>query len=507
MPRKAHALIKVQMTVQLLGMVAAVGYCIASGAPLLKSYWYLALLLLAAETATELLPFTVLRSGGRMQYDAVAMIVVASALLLPTSIATITITTGIVIGTVIKREGTMISLINASGTTISVFLSLGVAHLIGPVGLSARTILGAAIGGVLFDAFSLTLVALMNRIEGKGHFWSFITEGAAATTVFEPWVISVGVLLGAIGSAIPWALPLTAAPLALIFLASRARVEATEDRTRLDGLLAATTSILAASSVTAVTEATCNAAAVLFESRDARIDTGEGESGELSAELTSERLGVQYLVVGARDSLTYNYTDQDRRLLETLASIATSALDKAALHEDVAEQATRDALTGLANRRAFELELSSSVIGKRSADASGVMFLDLDGFKKINDEHGHKAGDEVLIETAKRLLQSVRDGDTVARLGGDEFTVLLRGVHDRDVAVIVAERILAAMRKPMLLSTGVDVHPTPSLGIALADGRETDPATLLKDADAAMYEAKRAGKDCFRFAQLGVATP
>jgi len=132
------------------------------------------------------------------------------------------------------------------------------------------------------------------------------------------------------------------------------------------------------------------------------------------------------------------------------------------------------------------------------------MFLDLDGFKKINDEHGHKAGDEVLVETAQRLLQSVRDDDTVARLGGDEFTVLLRGVHNKDEAVIVAERILAAMRQPVRLSTGVDVHPTPSLGIALAADRNTDPHTLLKDADAAMYEAKRAGKDCWRLAPDGL---
>jgi diguanylate cyclase (GGDEF)-like protein len=133
------------------------------------------------------------------------------------------------------------------------------------------------------------------------------------------------------------------------------------------------------------------------------------------------------------------------------------------------------------------------------------MFLDLDGFKKINDEHGHKAGDEVLVETAKRLLDSVRGGDTVARLGGDEFTVLLRGLHGKDEAAVVAERILATMRKPVRLASGVEVHPTPSLGIALAVKHDIDPATLLKDADAAMYEAKRAGKDCWRLAHDDLA--
>jgi diguanylate cyclase (GGDEF)-like protein len=295
-----------------------------------------------------------------------------------------------------------------------------------------------------------------------------------------------------------------AAPLALVFLASRARVEATEDRTRLDGLLGATSAILAATSVNSVIEASTANAATLFSVNAGRVDVEPAREGELGVPMVSERLGNQYLIVAARDTLALNYAEQDRRMLETLASITASALDKAASHEDVAEQATRDALTGLVNRRAFEDELKAAAIGKRSTDASGVMFLDLDGFKKINDEHGHKAGDEVLVETASRLLAAVREGDTVARLGGDEFTVLLRGVHDKDEAGIVAERILEAMRKPMRLSTGVDVHPTPSLGVALASGSGADAAALLKDADAAMYEAKRAGKDCWRLADDGL---
>jgi diguanylate cyclase (GGDEF)-like protein len=500
MPRKAPGLIKVQLTAQVLGFAAALGYCVASGVPLLKAYWYPALMLLIAESATEVTPFTVLRSGARMQYDAAAMIVVASTILLPTSVATLVVTAGILIGAAMKREGVMISIYNLSITALSVFLAISVAHLIGPVGLSLRTIVGAAVGSVLCDLFSLALVAMMNRLSGKGHFWSFYAEGAVATAIFEPWVISIGVLLGAIGWAIPWALPLTAAPLALVFLASRARVQATEDRTRLDGLLTATTSILAATSVNAVTEVTCHAAATLFDGRDGRIDDDEGGPGELSARLTSERSGIQYLVVGARDSLTWNYTDQERRLLQTLASIAASALDKAALHEDVAEQATTDALTGLANRRSFEEQVRVALSGMRASDGSGIIFVDLDRFKQINDEYGHQSGDEVLIEVSNRLCAAVRGGDIVARLGGDEFTILLRGVHSADDAVMVADRVLASMRNPIHLSSNVDVSTTPSIGIALALQPGLDPVTVLKDADAAMYEAKRAGKDCWRLA-------
>jgi diguanylate cyclase (GGDEF)-like protein len=284
-------------------------------------------------------------------------------------------------------------------------------------------------------------------------------------------------------------------------MASSSRVEATEDRARLDGLLKATTEILAATTVETVTDAATSSVAALVEASQGRIDINEPLEGELGAPLVTDRFGTRYLIVAPRDALMRRYSDHDQRLLETVASITASALDKAVLHEDVQEQATRDALTGLTNRRAFEAELASNAIGRRSDDTSGVMFLDLDGFKQINDEHGHKAGDEVLIETAKRLLRSVRDSDTVARLGGDEFTVLLRGVHNNDEAIVIAERILAAMREPMRLSAGVDVQTTPSLGIALASDNHTDPNELLKSADAAMYEAKRAGKDCWRLRQ------
>jgi diguanylate cyclase (GGDEF)-like protein len=203
--------------------------------------------------------------------------------------------------------------------------------------------------------------------------------------------------------------------------------------------------------------------------------------------------------------LTYNYTEQERRLLETLASIAASALDKAALHEDVAEQATTDALTGLANRRSFEEQVRVALSGMRASDGSGIIFVDLDRFKQINDEYGHQAGDEVLIEVSSRLSAAVRGGDIVARLGGDEFTILLRGVHGADDAVIVADRVLASMRNPIHLSSGVDVSTTPSIGIALALQPGADPVTVLKSADAAMYEAKRAGKDCWRLAEQSTA--
>jgi len=502
---KTPLLARVQFVVKFIGAVAVIGYCVTSGQQQIGEHWLVALLVMAMVTAAILMPFTVSHNGSRDEFTVDQMAIVAAALLLPTRVGVLAFACGYALGFLIRGEARLDRVGDVTAYVICIFLSITVAHLVGQPGLGLNSVAGAAIAGLIADPLSLLMLAITVVLVKQVKFWSFFRGGLVSSAITYPWMICLGVLIGTIGWDAPWALPLMGAPLALVFMASRSRVEATEDRTRLDGLLKATTEILAATTVASVTAAVTSSIAMLFETQDGRIDVDEPGEGELGVTLTSERLGGSYLIVPARVALVSSYTDHDRRLLETLASVTASALDKAALHEDVTEQATRDALTGLANRRAFEAELASSVIGKRSTDASGVMFLDLDGFKKINDEHGHKAGDEVLIETAKRLLQSVRGGDTVARLGGDEFTVLLRGVHGKDEAVIVAERILAAMRQPVRLSTGVDVHPTPSLGIALASGHNTNPATLLKDADAAMYEAKRAGKDCWRLAPDGLS--
>jgi len=499
---KTPLLARVQLVVRLVGAVAVVAYCVSGGLQQFRDHWFVALMILAMEVAASKAPFAVSHHGSRDEFTADMMVVVAAALLLPTGLGTLAVSLGFALAYLHDERGYRpINHLNEfSGQGMTAFLSLTLAHLIGAPGLQLNSVAGAVIAALVYESLGMLMLTIQLVLAGRVKFWDFFRAGLASSAITYPWLACLGVLLGVIGWDAPWALPLMGAPLALVFMASRSRVEATEDRHRLDGLLKATTEILAATTVASVTAAVTSSIAMLFETQDGRIDVDGPGEGELGVPLASEHLSGRHLIAAARPALVISYTEHDRRLLETLASVTASALDKAALHEDVTEQATRDALTGLANRRAFEAELASSVIGKRSTDASGVMFLDLDGFKKINDEHGHKAGDEVLVETAKRLLHAVRDTDTVARLGGDEFTVLLRGVHTKDEAVIVTERILAAMRQPMRLSTGVDVHPTPSLGIALATGTNTDPSTLLKDADAAMYEAKRAGKDCWRLA-------
>jgi len=156
-----------------------------------------------------------------------------------------------------------------------------------------------------------------------------------------------------------------------------------------------------------------------------------------------------------------------------------------------ADQALRDALTGLANRALFNDRLTHALqLRQRDGQSVVVMSMDLDDFKLVNDSCGHPAGDALLVESSQRLLASVRVGDTVARMGGDEFAVLMEG--SGELARSTAHRVLQAFEEPFVID-GHDllIHPSVGLAVAPANGREISPDTLLKQADVAMYSAKR----------------
>jgi diguanylate cyclase (GGDEF)-like protein len=179
--------------------------------------------------------------------------------------------------------------------------------------------------------------------------------------------------------------------------------------------------------------------------------------------LISAVLIRQFIVVG-----------ENRRLLNT-----------------VADQALRDPLTGLANRVLFNDRLTHAMqLRQRDNHSVAVLSLDLDDFKLVNDSLGHPAGDALLILVAERILGAVRTGDTAARLGGDEFAVLLEGPAEQ--SRLVAHRVVQAFDEPFLID-GRDLMVKPSVGLAVipADDSEISPDALLKQADVAMYAAKR----------------
>lgn len=169
-------------------------------------------------------------------------------------------------------------------------------------------------------------------------------------------------------------------------------------------------------------------------------------------------------------------------------------------HEtEIWRQANFDALTGLANRNLFHDRLDRAMVsGRRKDQQVGLMFIDLDRFKSINDSLGHEVGDKLLMEAAARLQGCVRDEDTVARMGGDEFTVVLQGLADQEALQDVAVKILAALAQPFMLEGGPQ-YISGSVGVTIFPADAENTGDLLRNADIAMYQAKAAGRNCYQF--------
>ncbi|HYI62401.1 MAG TPA: GGDEF domain-containing protein [Acidimicrobiales bacterium] len=212
--------------------------------------------------------------------------------------------------------------------------------------------------------------------------------------------------------------------------------------------------------------------------------TGTWE-GELAVhDVEGDVVALSVVVVALRD---------DGGAIDTVAAIARDVSDRAAFEDELEHRATHDALTSLPNRTLL-LDRLRVAVGRagRGRTLAALLFLDLDGFKAVNDGLGHAAGDELLARVARRIDGAVRPGDTVARLGGDEFAVLCEDLAGRDEAVAVARRIEEAVAGPLRIE-GTELRMTVSVGVATSDGTREAEA-LVRDADAAMYRAKARGR-------------
>ncbi len=183
----------------------------------------------------------------------------------------------------------------------------------------------------------------------------------------------------------------------------------------------------------------------------------------------------------------------DEGAIDYYSLTARDLSERKAVEERLAHEALHDRLTGLPNRTLFGDRLDRAVTRtRRHGGLLGVLFLDLDRFKFVNDSLGHEAGDALLVEVAQRLGSVLRDGDTASRFGGDEFTVLCEDIGDDSNAAEIAERLLAVLAQPFVVA-GSQLHVSASIGIALSTGHHR-PDDLLRDADVAMYRAKDNGR-------------
>ena len=206
--------------------------------------------------------------------------------------------------------------------------------------------------------------------------------------------------------------------------------------------------------------------------------------------------------------------DEDMVAAQTLADVTASYLINAQAREDEKTTATHfedlalhDVLTGLPNRRLLDQRLDHAAQrARREHTNAAVLFADLDGFKAVNDTHGHRTGDELLVAVAERLTGVTRPGDTLARVSGDEFVFLCEDLTSVEDARSLAERISSALGRPFKLAAA-DITVTASVGIAYAGLAEQISADLVSTADAAMYKAKRRGGGTHEILDLRAVRP
>jgi diguanylate cyclase (GGDEF)-like protein/PAS domain S-box-containing protein len=223
----------------------------------------------------------------------------------------------------------------------------------------------------------------------------------------------------------------------------------------------------------------------------AEVRLAGGEA--LASDGATAESGVR-LPIGTGDELLFaperELADDEMSLVRAVANTLATALARLRGEQRMRHDAVHDPLTGLANRTLLRDRLEHALArSEREGGATGVLFVDLDNFKQINDCYGHATGDAVLRELGSRLRTAVRPGDTVARLGGDEFVVVCEEVDDES-ALAVGRRLQEAIRLPLTIG-GVKHGLSASIGIALG---HTDPDALLGDADAAVYRAKADGR-------------
>jgi diguanylate cyclase (GGDEF)-like protein/PAS domain S-box-containing protein len=224
----------------------------------------------------------------------------------------------------------------------------------------------------------------------------------------------------------------------------------------------------------------------------ARLLAGEIPSYHVEKRYRHAEGHVVWTLVGV--SLIVDHEGKPLHLIRQIEDIT----ERKEAVERLTYQAVHDSLTGLANRSLLQDRLNQAISrAAREKSITAVMFLDLDHFKLINDSHGHDEGDKVLVEVARRLSALVRPGDTVARLGGDEFVVVCERVDSEAQVIQIAQRLHEGLSSsPIALPSGT-TELVVSIGIALTHGSETDSATLLRHADAAMYRVKERGRGRF----------
>jgi len=213
--------------------------------------------------------------------------------------------------------------------------------------------------------------------------------------------------------------------------------------------------------------------------------------------------GAPYGILGCYSRRPHAFSAQSKDFLQSIANVLGAAIERRRTEERLAYMASYDSLTGLANRELFRERLEQCLLSaQRNRRLVGVLYLDLDGFKAVNDTCGHEAGDRLLALVAERLLSCVRQSDTVGRQGGDEFSIVLSDLVEASDASFVAQQIALQLARPFQIA-GVGQRITASVGVAIYPRDGIDAKLLIKHADTAMYRSKTRSRNKSRRSRIG----
>jgi diguanylate cyclase (GGDEF)-like protein len=396
-------------------------------------------------------------------------------------------------------------LTNSKRTHIKAF-NFGVGVLSGSVAVLAFTVTFGGVEGSPQELLAVTIAAAAYFVtdytvsavsvtleEGSGNFNHLVQRGTLiAIGTFVPFD-SLGYLAAVVVRGVTpwWTLLLLAVPIVTLLIATRAVTRGAENARRLEVLFEAAVRAQTLSDTRQVVDALIDDARRLLRLEHVEVRSTPPLPHEIGAPLQDGQRD-RWLVAPRRHRARSTET-ADQQALEAMVAVSSDAFARLRLTDDMTHLARHDLLTNLPNRGLLLDRVEHALqLSRRRGSRLALLFVDLDGFKPVNDRFGHAAGDAVLIDFAQRLTACVRASDTVARLGGDEFAILLEDVRVHEVES-ACTRILTTLSSGANVA-GHQLSLSASIGVAFGEPTDTSES-LLRNADLAMYEAKARGKN------------
>ena len=415
---------------------------------------------------------------------------------LPPDQALVVWSIGVLITQITSDKRSMVKLFNVGVGIIGGAVSAFVLNAIrgGDAGIGKPIeLVAVAVAAAAYFATDFVLSAISVAIETKTPLSGHLVQRGTLVAIacFVPFD-----LLGYLGAVVArntpwWTLILLGVPLATLLVATRSVTRGAENARRLGVLFDAAVRAQTLSDTRQVVDALVDDAQRLLRIRQIEVRATPPGAHEVGAQLRDGQRD-RWIVAPARHRAR-STTTADQQALEAMVAVSSDAFARLRLTEDMTHLARHDLLTNLPNRGLLLDRVEHALqMSRRRSTRIALLFVDLDGFKPVNDRFGHAAGDAVLVDVAQRLSSCVRQSDTVARLGGDEFALLLEDVHPPEVSS-ACERILSALSRGAHVA-GHHLSLSASIGVAFGDSSET-AESMLRNADLAMYEAKSRGKN------------